>query len=113
MCTCNHFTQCCSSFLEGSPNLDFLCSLPLAAEWKTLGTKLHVPQHQLDIIQSNHAQFPDHSQRCLTSLFEWWFNNCDEPTCEVLVQAVATVGRRDVVKQLCEKFGKQLHSYYV
>ena len=114
MCTCNHFTQCCSSFLEGSPtNLDFLCSLPLAAEWKTLGTKLHVPQHQLDIIQSNHAQFPDHSQRCLTSVFEWWFNNCDEPTCEVLVQAVATVGRRDVVKQLCEKFGEQLHSYYV
>ena len=80
------------------------------AEWKTLGTKLLVPQHQLDIIQSNHAQFPDHSQRCLTSVFEWWFNNCVEPTCELLIQAVNTMGKKDVAKQLCEKYGEQLHT---
>ena len=99
------------SFLDGSPaNFAFLCSLPLAAEWKTLGTNLFVPQDQLNIIQSKHALFPDHSQRCLTSVFEWWFNNCDEPTCEILIRAVARMGREDVVKLLCEKYGKQLHT---
>ena len=99
------------SFLEGSPdNFAFLCSLPLADEWKTLGTNLFVSQYRLDIIQSNNAQFLDHSQRCLTSLFEWWFINCGETTCEVLIQAVKTMGKTDVVEKLCEKYGKQLHT---
>ena len=99
------------SFLEGSPaNLAFLSSLPLAAKWKTLGTMLLVPKHQLDTIQSNHAHFTDHSQQCLTSMFGWWLNNCGEPTCEVLIQAVNTMGEKDVVKLLCEKYGKQLHT---
>ena len=71
---------------------------------------LLVPQHQLDIIQSNHALFPDYSQQCLTSVFEWWFNNCGEPTCELLVEAVTTMGRKDVAKQLLEKYGEQLHT---
>ena len=69
-----------------------------------------MPQHQLDSIQSNHANHPTHSQQCLTSVFEWWLKNCVEPTCELLIQAVNTMGRKDVVKQLCEKYGEQLHT---
>ena len=99
------------SFLDGSSaNFVFLCSLPLTAEWKTLGTNLFVPPNQLDTIQNNNAHFADHSQRCLTSVFQWWFNNCAETTAEVLVQAVTKMGKTDVVKQLCEKYGKQLHT---
>ena len=71
---------------------------------------LFVPKNQLDRIQNNHAQFYDHSQRCLISVFEWWFNNCGESTCEVLIQAVATMGKKDVAEDLCKKYGEQLYT---
>ena len=69
-----------------------------------------MPLRQLDVIQSSHALFPDHSQRCLTFMFEWWLNYCDEPTCEVLIEAVGAIGRRDVAEQLNRKYGEQLHT---
>ena len=91
---------------EASTDLTFLCSLPLAAEWRNLGTRLHLAEHQLNTIQANHAHSPNHSQDCLNSMFVFWLNNCAEPTCEFLIQAVDAMGKRDVVTMLCQKYSK-------
>ena len=97
-----------SYFTEASTNLAFLSSLPLAADWKNLGTRLHVPECQLATIQAIHAHSPNHSQDCLNSMFAFWLNNCAQPTCESLIQAVDALGRRDVVIKLCEKYYGEL-----
>ena len=91
---------------EASTDLEFLCCLPLAAEWRNLGTRLLVPEHQLNTIQTNHAHSLNHSQDCLKSMFVFWLNNCDQPTCELLIQAVDAVGRGDVVTMLYQKYGE-------
>ena len=75
-----------------------------------MGIKLLVPKDQLDRIQSNHAQYSDHTERCLISMFDWWFNNCSESTCEVLIRAVSTMGKKDVAEKLCKKYGEQLYT---
>ena len=72
-----------------------------------MGTRLHLAEHQLNTIQANHVHSPTHSQDCLNSMFVFWLNNCDQPTCEFLIQAVDAMGRRDVVTKLCEKYGEQ------
>ena len=83
-------------------NLKFLSSLHLAADWKYLGTLLEVPQHQLETIQVDN---PLQSQNCLTSMFVFWLNNCNS-TCELLIQAVNAIGKRDEVERICEKYGE-------
>ena len=91
---------------DASTNLAFLCSLPLAAEWRNLGTRLLVPEHQLNTIHTDHAHSPNYWQDCLKSVFVFWLNHCAEPTCEFLIQAVDTMGKRDVVTMLRQKYGK-------
>ena len=91
---------------EASTDLTFLGSLPLAAEWRNLGTRLHVPENQLTTIQAIHAHSPNHLQDCLNSMFAFWLNYCAEPTCEFLIQAVDAMGRREVVTMLHQKYGK-------
>ena len=93
---------------EASTDLTFLCSLPLAAEWRNLGTRLHLAEQQLDTIRVIHARSPNHLQDCLKSMFTFWLNNCAEPTCELLIQAVDAMGRRDVVTMLCQKYYGEL-----
>ena len=93
---------------EASTDLAFLCSLPLGAEWRNLGARLLVPEHQLNTIQAIHAHSPNHLQDCLNSMFTFWLKNCTEPTCEFLIQAVDAVGRRDVVTMLCLKYYGEL-----
>ena len=93
---------------EASTDLAFLCSLPLGAEWRNLGTRLLVPEHQLNAIQAVHAYSPNHLQDCLNSMFAFWLNNCVEPTCEFLIQAVDAMGRRDVVTVLRQKYYGEL-----
>ena len=73
-----------------------------------MGTRLLVPEHQLNAIQAAHAYSPNHLQDCLNSMFAFWLNNCPEPTCELLIQAVDVMGRRDVVTMLCEKYYGEL-----
>ena len=92
---------------EASTDLAFLCSLPLAAGWRNLGTRLLVPEHHLNAIQAVHVHSPNHLQDCLNSMFQFWLNNCPEPTCEFLIQAIDAMGRRDVVTKLCKKYGEQ------
>ena len=87
-------------------NVKFLSSLHVAAEWKYLGTLLEVPQHQLAAIEVDNFY---QSQPCLTSMFEYWLNNCVS-TCESLIQAVNALGKRDEVKRLCEKYGERIVS---
>ena len=41
-------------------------------------------------------------------MFVFWLNNCDQPTCEFLIQAVDAMGRRDVVIMLCQKYGEPI-----
>ena len=72
-----------------------------------MGTRLLVPEHHLNAIQAVHVHSPYHLQDCLNSMFLFWLNNCAEPTCEFLIQAVDAMGRRDVVTKLCEKYGEQ------
>ena len=91
---------------EASTDLTFLCSLPLAAEWRNLGTRLLVPEHQLNTIHANHAYSPNYWQDCLKSMFVFWLNHCVESTCEFLIQAVDAMGKRDVVTTLCQKYSK-------
>ena len=91
---------------EASTDLTFLCSLPLAAEWRNLGTRLLVPEHQLNTIHANHAYSPNYWQDCLKSMFAFWLNHCVESTCEFLIQAVDAMGKRDVVTMLCQKYSK-------
>ena len=78
----------------------------MAAKWRVLGLKLEVPHHQLDIFQANHQRSPNHVQDCLTSMFDWWLKNDNDPTYEKLAQAIAAIGERQLAKTLCEKYGK-------
>ena len=41
-------------------------------------------------------------------MFTFWLNNCAEPTCELLIQAVDAMGRRDVVTMLRQKYYGEL-----
>ena len=41
-------------------------------------------------------------------MFAFWLNNCVEPTCEFLIQAVDAMGRRDVVTVLRQKYYGEL-----
>ena len=88
---------------DASPaNIAFFSRLHLAAEWKYLGTLLEVPQHQLETILVDYFH---KSQSCLSSMFVYWLNNC-ESTCELLIQAVNAIGRRDQVERICKKYGE-------
>ena len=69
-----------------------------------MGTRLHLAEQQLDVIQVIHARSPNPLQDCLNSVFVFWLNNSAEPTCEFLIQAVGAMGRRDVVTMLCQKY---------
>ena len=73
-----------------------------------MGTRLHLAEHQLNTIQANHAHSPNHSQDCLKYMFVFWLNNCTEPTCEFLIEAVDAMGRRDVVIMLCQKYSESV-----
>ena len=67
-----------------------------------------MPEHQLNTIQAIHAHSPNHLQDCLNLMFAFWLNNCVEPTCEFLIQAVDAMGRRDVVTVLRQKYYGEL-----
>ena len=83
-----------------------LANLPVTAMWRGLGLKLGVPHHQLDIIQSNCAQYPDHTNQCLTRMFEWWLRNSCESTYESLATALDAIGRRDLALKVCQENSK-------
>ena len=80
-----------------------LANLPVTSKWWSLGLQLGVPPHQLDTIQSNCAQYPDTSNRCLASMFEWWLRNSYECTYESLATALNAIGRRDLTLKVCQE----------
>ena len=71
-----------------------------------MGARLLVPEHQLNTIHAIHAHSPNYWQDCLKSVLAFWLNNCVEPTCEFLIQAVDAMGRKDLVTMLCQKYGE-------
>ena len=86
-----------------------LTKLPVTAKWWSLGLQLGVPPDQLDTIQSNCAQYPDSSNRCLASMFEWWLGNSCESTYESLATALNTIGRRDLALKVCQENSKWVY----
>ena len=67
----------------------------MTAKWRSLGIQLGMHPYQLDTIQSNCAPYPDSTDRCLTSMFEWWLENSHEPpTYEKLAKALTDIGSR-------------------
>ena len=95
------------------PMADFamLAKLPVTAKWWSLGLQLGVPPDQLDTIQSNCAQYPDSSNRCLASMFEWWLRNSCDSTYESLATSLNAIGRRDLASKVCQENSKWVYVF--
>lgn len=104
-CSCLFFLLCPPCAVLNS-DLPKLVRLPIAANWWTLGFQLGLPINQLDIIQTNCAQFPDSSMRCLTKMFDWWLNNIEDHTYESLVIALDAIGKQGLALKVCKENGK-------
>ena len=59
------------------------------AKWYQLGMQLGIPLATLSTIESDH---PHHTQRCMTEVINWWFQNIPECSWEKLAEAVEAMG---------------------
>ena len=74
-----------------TPELSDLCKnvIPIyAARWRDLGTELKIPNHHLDIIQTNNANHPSHSERCCREMLVRWMQITPKPTWNELQKAI-------------------------
>ena len=87
------YTTCAvTSFIIGSkPAVElkdaFKELLPLATEWKTLGTLLGLPGHILEKIKTDEDTARDHLQKMLCE----WLKQLEPPTWKALADAVENI----------------------
>lgn len=66
--------------------------LPLANEWKNIGTLLEMPAGELDEIEGSN---PHHLKDCMREMIKMWLRMIDpEPTWERLVKAMEAIDPR-------------------
>ena len=94
--------------LSSKPTLRELCQLPVS-KWYNLGLQLEVNQKELEKIQSKH---PQTDRICQTKMFGVWLREVENPNYEKLLKALASIGRRDIAKSLCEKKGNSYCTKY-
>ena len=91
---------CCYSD-EGDhcPSLRELEQLPgLTAVWYRLGLVLGVRADVLDIIEKN---YPRDADMCKVKMFTEWQRGDFNPTYEMLVRALAGIGKRKLAESVC------------
>ena len=83
-----------------------LSSLPVTAEWFTLGIQLGLPLYHLRIIQRNNVHYPDMAGRCLVDMFHFWIISDCISTYEGLATALNAIGRNDLALEVCREKSK-------
>ena len=77
--------------LGGNPQLKdaFRELLPLATDWKTIGTLLGLPEHILEKIKTDEDTARDRLQKMLSE----WLKQVDSPTWKALADAVESIDK--------------------
>ena len=65
--------------------------MPLAADWKTIGTLLEVPDGTLDVIQHDN---PHRARDCLREMLREWLKGDTSPSWEKVVEAVKLIDKK-------------------
>ena len=78
-------------YLGGNPQLRdaFRELLPLATDWKTIGTLLGLPEHILEKIKTDEDTARDRLQKMLSE----WLKQVESPTWKALVDAVENIDK--------------------
>ena len=77
--------------LGGNPQLKdtFKELLPLATDWKTIGTLLGLPEHILEKIKTDEDTARDRLQKMLSE----WLKQVESPTWKALADAVESINK--------------------
>ena len=78
--------------------------IPLAIDWKNIGTLLKVEHFKLDCIENNCRNM---AQNCLREMLNTWLKQSHpEPTWQAVAEAVELLGDQQKAKEIRDKFIK-------
>ena len=74
--------------------------------WYFFGIHLGIQKSKLDQIHANHGLGPNPAGRCLIEVISQWQDNTGSPTWTTIAQALYSMGKKQLAKEVASKHGK-------
>ena len=85
------------------PTLKELVLLKVSTQWFDIGLQFGLEESELMTIEYNN---PRDLKACVRNMFSHWLRSTEDPSYQVVLEALIAAGDENASQELCHKFGK-------